>query len=373
MTPLQGAFAGRRVLVTGHTGFKGAWLCAWLVRMGAQVTGWSLDVPTRPSLFEQIGLAARVDHRTGDIRDTAAVSALLKDTRPDFVFHMAAQAIVSAAYADPLDTLSHNVMGTASVLQALRSIDHPCAAVIVASDKCYENVEQVWGYREVDPLGGKDVYSASKGAAEIVFSAFHRSFFAAPDSPVRLASVRAGNVIGGGDWAVDRIVADCVRAWSRGESVKLRRPDSVRPWQHVLEPLSGYLALAAALARDPALNGESFNFGPAPERPRTVLELLHELAVAWGHPDPSRAYQVLERPPFAEAGLLLLNCDKARARLGWEATLTTAETVRLTGEWYRDAAAGPGAAALTDGQIDAFERLAGERGRAWSAQDGPPA
>ena len=308
----------------------------------------------------------------GDIRDTAAVESLLSQTRPHFVFHLAAQAIVSAAYAEPIDTISVNVLGTASVLQALRKVEHPCVAVIVASDKCYENVEQPWGYREIDTLGGKDVYSASKGAAEIIFSSFSRSFFGA-GHPVRMASARAGNVIGGGDWAADRIVADCVRAWMRGEPVRLRRPDSVRPWQHVLEPLSGYLALAARLQSDPARHGQAYNFGPRPERNRTVLELLAELAQIWGHPDPPRSYEVLERPPFAEAELLLLNCDKARADLAWEATLTGAETVRLTGEWYREVRDTPDRASeTTHRQIADYVALARDRGRAWAVGAGEP-
>ncbi len=360
------AYKGRRVLITGHTGFKGAWLCAWLMRLEAKVCGYSIDVPTTPSLFEQCGLATRMDHRTGDVRDTGALERVFAETRPDFVFHLAAQPIVSLSYRDPLDTISCNVLGTASVLQALRGVTWPCAAVFVASDKCYENVEQLWGYREIDPLGGKDVYSASKGAGEIIFHAFARSFFAGSETPVRVASARAGNVIGGGDWALDRIVADCIRAWMREQPVLLRRPESVRPWQHVLEPLGGYLALAAQLFAGAEISGESFNFGPPPDQPRTVRELLVGLGHSFGHPSPSTAYHVLAEPPFAEAGLLLLNCEKARVRLGWEPTCSFAETVQLTGEWYRRALDAPDdVLTLTLGQIAAYEALAQERGRAW--------
>ncbi len=358
MTSFAGEYAGRRVFVTGHTGFKGAWLTAWLLRLGAEVCGYSIDIPTSPSLFEQCGLEANIGHHVGDIRDTDHMSRVIAAFRPEVVIHMAAQAVVSASYTDPLDTISVNVLGTASVLQALRSVTWPCAAVIVASDKCYENVEQIWGYREIDALGGKDVYSASKGAAEIVFGSFARSFFASGDGPVRLASARAGNVIGGGDWAKDRIVADCIRAWSQGEMVNLRRPHSVRPWQHVLEPLSGYLTLAAALRTRPQLSGQSFNFGPAPDRPRPVMELLTDLAKAYGHPRLDQAFRQLPEPPFPEAGLLTLNCEKARIELGWAAALNFAETVQMTGDWYRKETATPAAALqLVNDQIQAYEDM----------------
>ena len=366
MTLFADAFKGRRVLITGHTGFKGAWLTVWLLRLGAEVLGYSRDVPTTPSLFEQAGLAERIDHRIGDIRDTAELERTLVGFRPDFVFHMAAQAIVSAGYSDPLGTVMDNVFGACSVLQALRALEHSCAVIIVASDKCYENLEQPWGYREIDELGGKDVYSASKGAAEIMFRSFQRSFFADSSGPVRMASVRAGNVIGGGDWAADRIVADCIRAWSRDEPILLRRPEAVRPWQHVLEPLSGYLTLAAQLAQDPTLHGESFNFGPLPGPDHTVMQLLGDLAHTWGR-DAEGSYRVAERPPFAEAGLLSLSVDKARARLRWEATLSYAETVQFTGGWYRDVHRRPDEAMQASmAQIDQYETLARDRARAWA-------
>ena len=368
MALFSDAYAGRRVLITGHTGFKGAWLTAWLLRLGASVCGFSIDVPTSPALFDQCGLEGRIEHRIGDIRDTAELTRAITQFRPDFVLHLAAQAIVSTGYADPLGTISTNVLGTASLLQALRGVDWPCVAVFVASDKCYENAEQVWGYREIDALGGKDVYSGSKGAAEIVFHAFARSFFSRLDSPVRLASARAGNVIGGGDWAPDRIVADCIRAWSRGEVVQLRRPASVRPWQHVLDPLSGYLALAARLAGDSALNGESFNFGPRADEPRTVVDLIDQLAHVFGR-EACDAYRVLERQPFEEAGLLLLNCDKARALLKWSAVCTFGEAVTLTGRWYREVEADPlQALEYTESQIADYEQMAMSRGLAWAGK-----
>ncbi|WP_234413877.1 CDP-glucose 4,6-dehydratase [Ideonella sp. A 288] len=370
-TAFGGAFAGKRVLITGHTGFKGAWLGAWLRRLGAHVSGYAIDVPTTPSLFDTLGGGASIDHHLGDVRDAAAVERVLRRVRPDYVFHLAAQAIVSTSYDDPLATLSTNVMGTATVLDALRRIGHRCTAVVITSDKCYENVEWVYGYRETDAMGGKDIYSASKGAAEHVFHAFQRSFFADVDGPVRLASARAGNVIGGGDWARDRIVVDCMVQWAEGRPVEIRSPRATRPWQHVLEPLSGYLALAARLQGDPALHGESFNFGPNAEQNRSVLELLQDLGRCWGHDDPSSLYTVTEDRPFNEAGLLKLNCDKALAQLRWQATLRYDECVRLVGDWYHAYYRGPRGtdmAALTAQHIARYEALAAERGLAWAAR-----
>lgn len=329
------SFAGKRVFVTGHTGFKGAWLSAWLKHLGAEVRGYSIGIPTEPSLFELAGMAGDVDHVLGDIRDAARLSEALLSWQPDIVFHLAAQPIVSRSYADPLETISTNVMGAANVLEALRKLQRPCAAVIVATDKCYENVEWVWGYRETDRLGGKDIYSASKAGAEVIFHAYVRSFFAGADTQVRLASARAGNVIGGGDWAEDRLVPDAVRAWQRGERVSIRSPNATRPWQHVLEPLSGYLALAASLAASPARHGQSYNFGPRSEQNRTVLQVLRDLGAIWGHASPDAAIDLAGVSDFREAHLLKLNCDKALIELNWEPSLSYRQCVHLTGEWYR--------------------------------------
>lgn len=359
-------FRGRKVLVTGHTGFKGGWLTSWLLDLGAEVAGYSDAVPTTPSLFEQNGLERRLEHHLGDVRDLDRLTKVIAEFRPDVVFHLAAQAIVSTSYRDPLGTFSTNVMGTATVMQALRAIDWPCAAVIITSDKCYENVEWPWGYRETDRLGGKDPYSASKGAAELAFHAFHHSYFPA-GGPVRLASARAGNVIGGGDWAVDRIVVDCVKAWSGGGSVEIRSPRATRPWQHVLEPLSGYLALGASLVAGSALHGESYNFGPAAEQNRTVVELLTALGTAWGLEAGQPGYRVTDNIPFHEAGLLKLSCDKALADLRWQPTLTYGECVDMTGGWYRRVLReGADSFAVTTEQIRRYEALAAERARQWT-------
>lgn len=363
---LAGAYAGQRVIVTGHTGFKGSWLCLWLVKMGAEVCGYSDGIPTVPSLFELTGLGREIRHEIGDIRNVEQFKRLVESFRPDYVFHLAAQAIVSVSYADPVETISCNVLGTAAIMQALRDVTHPCVALIVTSDKCYENVEQTWGYREIDPLGGKDIYSASKGAAEIVAHSFHRSFFAGK-SPVSIGTARAGNVLGGGDWAADRIIADCMRAWTNGEIVHLRRPNSTRPWQHVLEPLSGYLMQVAATAVRADLDGESFNFGPKVEQSRTVLELVGDLATIWGFGEHGAAYDCADAPPFEEAGLLRLNCDKALLKLKWEATLSYSECVSMTGSWYRDVLKNSGdARSITDRQIDEYVSLATNRGLSWA-------
>lgn len=359
-------FDGKKVLVTGHTGFKGSWLTAWLLRLGASVSGLSDRVPTSPAHFDAANMSGRLSHHLGDIRDPDLVKRLIKEVRPDFVFHLAAQPLVRRSYIDPHLTIETNVMGTANVLEALRLAQHPCTAIIVTSDKSYDNVEQVWGYRENDALGGKDPYSASKGAAELIVKTYAHSYFSAPESPVKVAVGRAGNVIGGGDWADDRIVPDCVRAWSRGESVEIRYPRATRPWQHVLEPLSGYLMLAISLANDPNLNGEPFNFGPPAHQNFAVAELLDSIKEHW----PGAAWKDISvMSSFHEAGLLKLCCDKALHKIGWRPVLDFAETIRLTSSWYRSFYETPGLDVwdLTQRQIAEYELFAKERSAIWTA------
>lgn len=317
-------------------------------------------------MFNELGLADRISHHVGDIRDLAAMKDIIQRERPDFVFHLAAQAIVSVSYADPVETITSNAVGTMNVLEALRTVEHPCVAIMITSDKCYDNVEWVWGYRETDAMGGKDVYSGSKGAAELVIKSYMHSFFINKGHPVRIGIGRAGNVIGGGDWAKDRIVVDCMRAWNEGRPVEIRSPKATRPWQHVLEPLSGYLALGAALAADLGLHGEAFNFGPRAEQNRTVVELLSELAEHWGFTNQEDAFRITDNIPFHEAGLLKLSCDKALFHLKWEATLNYSETLKLISDWYRGYyREKAGMYGLTLAQIGEYERCASERGRVW--------
>jgi CDP-glucose 4,6-dehydratase len=328
-------YKNKKVIVTGDTGFKGSWLSLWLHSLGAKVTGISKDVPTNPSLFEEIELARKIEHHFADIRDGAVIKEIISQVQPDFVFHLAAQPIVSISYEDPVETFQTNTIGTANILEALRAVTRPCSAVIITSDKCYDNVEWIWGYREQDTLGGKDPYSASKGAAELVIKTYFHSYFKKAESKVRVATVRAGNVIGGGDWALNRIVPDCFRSWSNQQPVQVRNPNSTRPWQHVLEPLSGYLRAGQVLATSGGnINGEPFNIGPAADQNHTVLELLLEVNKFWEPGTLQERFEISESSAFHEAGLLKLNCDKALYYLQWKPALDFATTARLTGEWY---------------------------------------
>ena len=387
-------YQGRRVLVTGHTGFKGSWLCEWLLALGAEVHGFALEPPTRPSLFNQLKLAKRIaSHMVGDVRDLPALVRTMRRVKPDFVFHLAAQPLVRLSYEKPAETFDTNVMGTVNVLEAARVLSSPdlmagscsklpqgqmaqrqnnagnkatssdlmaelCSAnpqisiVCITTDKVYENNEKGRPFRETDPFGGHDPYSASKGACEIVISSYRRSFFGTPNSPVWVASARAGNVIGGGDWAKDRIVPDAMRALAKGATIPVRNSASTRPWQHVLEPLGGYLALGAALAKrerfDEVCGG--FNFGPDPKANRMVKELVEEMLKwrkgAWvDKSDPNAVH---------EAGLLNLDIRKARRVLGWKPRWGFEETVKNTVQWYAAVADGCNPLAITREQIAAY-------------------
>ncbi|MDP3301474.1 MAG: CDP-glucose 4,6-dehydratase [Sulfuricurvum sp.] len=329
-------YRDKKVLITGHTGFKGSWLSVWLMKLGAQVIGISKDIPTSPSMFQELNLDQSMTHYLEDIRDLETMKRIIVDEKPEFLFHLAAQPIVSLSYNNPIETISSNVMGTANILEALRSSNHPCTAIIITSDKAYDNVEQVWGYKEDDKMGGKDIYSGSKGAAELIIKSYYHSFFKSEKSNIRLAIGRAGNVIGGGDWAQDRIVVDCMRAWSQNNVVEIRSPNATRPWQHVLEPLSGYLTLGAKLYNDVSLHGEAFNFGPRAEQNHTVKQLLEDLSVYWHFNVATDAFTITDNIPFHEAGLLKLNCDKALFYLKWQANLDYLQTIQYTSEWYYD-------------------------------------
>ena len=361
--PFNNAFHGKRVLVTGHTGFKGSWLCEWLLMLGAKVTGYSLPPPTNPALFDQLGLADRLDHRLGDVRDAKAIRMLMDEIQPDFVFHLAAQPLVRFSYAEPVQTYATNVMGTVNLLEAVRIMDRPCVIVAITTDKCYENRESGQSYREDDPLGGHDPYSSSKAAAELVISAYRRSFFSAPDSQVRLASARAGNVMGGGDWAQDRILPDCIRALIRNEPVRIRNKSATRPWQHVLEPLGAYLWLGARLASGERQLATAFNFGPHPAANRPVVDVVKEVLRHWpgqwsDHSDPAAVH---------EAGLLNLEIEKAQRLLGWQPVWDFATTIEKTIAWYQRWVNNPTeVAGFTLSQITAYEAAACERGLPWS-------
>jgi len=326
-------YKNKNVVVTGHTGFKGSWLVAWLKQMGASVTGIALDPPSIPSHYDASKLADGIQDYRIDIRNEGAIEQVILEAKPDFLFHLAAQPIVGASYDDPIETWGTNVMGTINVLEALRKIQHDCSAVIITSDKCYNNVEWEWGYRENDALGGPDPYSASKGAAELAIRSYVKSYFSGEDNSVRIASARAGNVIGGGDWAANRIVPDCVKSWSKNEIVELRNPHSTRPWQHVLEPLGGYLQLGALLSQNHHLHGEAFNFGPQAQQNQSVLELVKQMSKSWS--EVRWAECESKSSQFYESGLLKLNCDKALHFLNWHAVLDFEETVALTANWYR--------------------------------------
>jgi CDP-glucose 4,6-dehydratase len=345
---------GRRVLLTGHTGFKGAWLALWLQSLGARVTGFSLDVPTEPSLYELARVGEGMEGIVGDVRDRDALTTAVAESAPEVVLHMAAQSLVRRSFVEPRETYDTNVMGTVNVLDAVRADPDGVRAVVnVTSDKCYENKEWEWGYREDEPMGGHDPYSSSKGAAELVTSAFRRSFFSDPDGP-RLASARAGNVIGGGDWGEDRLVPDIMRAALAGETVRVRNPNSLRPWQHVLNPLSGYLVLAQALWASPE-HARGWNFGPTDEDARPVGWIVERLTELW----PGDLHSTLDDGPHPhEARYLKLDSSRARTRLGWRPLVGLDGTLTSIVDWYRALQAGEDVGAVTRGQIESFQYAA---------------
>lgn len=378
MTPqniFQGVYKGRRVLVTGHTGFKGTWLTTWLLSLGAEVAGYSLPEPTsNPSNFAVLSLEKRIKHYQGDIRDLQKLSSAFAEFKPEIVFHLAAQALVRQSYAEPALTFETNAMGSLNVLEAARKSPELKALVMITSDKCYRNDEWVYGYRESDHLGGEDPYSASKACAEIIIHSYFKSFYAPANNGPSAASVRAGNVIGGGDWAVDRIVPDCARAYAADEAVNIRSPWATRPWQHVLEPLSGYLLVGAKLflkEEGPmSVNGEAFNFGPPAEVNQNVAAVVDALSTHW----PGFESQ-MDREGTAgkkECTLLKLCCDKAQAHLGWRACLQFGETIEFTADWYKTYYGKSGHKVdmydYTLEQIQEYTQKARERGLGWTKQ-----
>lgn len=347
-------FRGRRVLLTGDTGFKGSWLALWLHALGAEVYGYALP-PKRPDdHFSALGLDKIIAHREGDIRDLDRLQSFFAETRPEFVFHLAAQALVRRSYIDPKETFDVNVGGSVNVLECVRNTETVKGLVYVTSDKCYQNNEWVWGYRESDALGGHDPYSASKAAAEIVFSSYRDSFFQARKG-CGIASVRAGNVIGGGDWSDDRVIPDCMRALSQSIPIVLRKPHATRPWQHVLEPLSGYLLLASRLYHGPKEFSGAWNFGPRTDSSRSVHELAREVVKEWG--SGTIEIRSSAQDPH-EAALLHLNCDKAELLLKWRPRWSFTRTVRETVAWYRAVMSGHKALDVSISHILSYQETA---------------
>ena len=360
-------YRGKRVLVTGHTGFKGSWLCEWLVDLGAEVVGYALPLQQHEKLFQQLDLQARIAaSEQGDVRDLARLTTVIADYQPEFVFHLAAQSLVRPSYQHPADTFSTNVLGTVNVLEAIRVSNCACTGIAVTTDKCYENREWLHAYREEDAMGGYDPYSASKGCAELAISAYRRSFFYGGDR-IRLASARAGNVIGGGDWAPDRIIPDCIRTLTSGGAIPVRNKSATRPWQHVLEPLSGYLWLGACLHNEQSEASSkslasAFNFGPNLHSNRTVAELVEELLKHWDGKWED------ESDPHAphEAARLNLSIDKAYHLLQWAPTWDFEKTVSETAQWYLKTMQHEAVGDLTRRQIHIYSEDAATRGQRWA-------
>ncbi|MBA3454733.1 MAG: CDP-glucose 4,6-dehydratase [Deltaproteobacteria bacterium] len=350
---MTGFWRDKRVLLTGHTGFKGSWLSLWLAELGAKVVGFALAPSGTPNLFDQARVGERVQSIIGDIRDPDHVAQVMRDAQPEIVLHLAAQSLVRTSYEAPVETFAVNVMGTTHVLEAARHVGSVRSVVVVTTDKCYENREWLWGYREGDALGGHDPYSTSKACVELVTSAYRRSFFTKGD--IGVASARAGNVIGGGDWAKDRIVPDMARAALAGESVLVRNPRSTRPWQHVLDVLHGYLLLAERLHGDPARHADAWNFGPAAEDVRAVGDLADAVCSRWG--GGTRWHHEAVIQPH-EAGALTLDATKARTLLGWRPTLRFEQAVQWSIDWYKAHGDRSDLAATTLGQIQRFQELA---------------
>ena len=367
MVGYKGVYKGRRVLVTGHTGFKGSWLSLWLTKLGAEVVGVSLYLPSDPCNFSACNLAERVKSYEADIRDAQGLQEIFHTHKPEIVFHLAAQPIVLRSLEEPRLTFETNLMGTINVMECVKNTDSVRAAVMITSDKCYENMEWERGYTEDDRLGGRDPYSASKACAEVAIGAYTRCYFTDGSSPL-VATARAGNVIGGGDWADDRVVPDCVRAISGDLNLTIRNPQATRPWQHVFEPLSGYLVMGQhLLQRDTAIRNRSYNFGPSDGAERTVHELVQSMGRSLGRDDSWITVEQDEES--SECTLLKLNCDRAAGELKWKAILNFDETIRMTADWYRHFYDNDGSSdmrALCEQQIEEFTALARERSAPWA-------
>jgi CDP-glucose 4,6-dehydratase len=348
---------GKRVLLTGHTGFKGSWLALWLQGLGSEITGYSLPPPTQPSLFELAHVSNGMISKSGDVRDFERLKRVIGENKPEIVIHLAAQSVVRSSYDNPIETYSTNVMGTVNLFEAIRQLQLACVVVNVTGDKCYENTNSIWGYRETEPLGGHDPYSSSKACAELVTSAFRESYFTSDNSlptKVLVASARAGNVIGGGDWTKDQLVPDVMRAFMSKQPVRIRNPHAVRPWQFVLEPLRGYLLLAEHLYNHGERFAEGWNFGPVEGETRPVSWIVENVATLWG--DGARWEQDVGQHP-REDSVLRLDSAKARAKLGWSSKLRLSQAIKWVVEWYKAYQAGEDLRMTSTAQIDRYENL----------------
>ena len=362
---LKKIFNKKNVLITGHTGFKGSWLTAWFKLMGANVMGISLNPPTNPSHFNVSKIYKGIKDVRLDIRNRKKIEKKIINFKPNFIFHLAAQSLVSSSYKNPELTWQTNVMGTLNILESLRKLKNPCNVVIITSDKCYFNKEIHYGYKESDILGGKDPYSSSKASAELLIKSFISSYFPKNKSKIRIATARAGNVIGGGDWAKDRIIPDCIRSWSSGNPAQLRNPNATRPWQHVLEAVGGYISLAINLIQNKNLHGESFNFGPSLSKEYSVLELVKAMSKNWEN--VSWKLVSKKKKIFFESGLLRLNCNKAKKILKWKSVLKFEENVEFVADWYRNYYLNyKNINYFTERQIKKYQLLAYKRGFKWA-------
>jgi len=361
----ESIYNNKKVLITGHTGFKGSWLAKWLIELGAKVYGYSIDIPSKPSHFEKLNLDSEMESYFGDVRNYNQFKSFIDKHEPEIVFHLAAQPIVRKSFTNPIETIETNIIGVTNILEISRKSNYIKSLVIITSDKCYENVEWTYGYREDDRLGGEDPYSASKGAAEIIASSYMRTYFS--DERVYVSTVRAGNVIGGGDWAKDRLIPDAVRAWSQNHDLTIRNPNATRPWQHVLEPLSGYLHLGAELIkRNKICKNQSFNFGPDSTVNKNVIEVLNEMSKSW----ENVKWKIQSNDnDHKEAGLLKLCCDKSHHLINWYPTLNFKETIEFTMSWYREYYKNEkfDCTEFTINQIKLYSKKASSRSLSWTA------
>ena len=350
----QSFWKNKKILITGHTGFKGSWLTVWLKKLGADITGFSKSVPTNPSLFETANIEKDIKSVVGDIQNYELLKETISKCEPEIIFHMAAQSLVIKSYSNPIETFSTNVMGTVNLLYAVKETKKAKIVINITSDKCYENNESLEGYSEEDPMGGHDPYSSSKGCAELITKSFRKSFFSSDhENNIGLASVRAGNVIGGGDWAENRLIPDIIRAIKNKENVKIRNPNALRPWQHVLDPLNGYISLAEKLWDDQKKHSEGWNFGPEKNEVKPVSWIIEEFNELW----KNKINWVVGNNELHEANNLILNCQKAKSRLGWNSKINTETALKMTIEWYTKYFDGKNMREVTEEQIIEFQKL----------------